>query len=213
MLPQSMDLLDPGRQAVFKQLKSFADDYILAGGTAIMFQIGHRLSYDFDCFSQKEPGMFLPTKIKSIFGQDILVQLQTSEMITVQTKDAIEISFIWHPFPILRPVVKTGFIPLFHLDDLVAHKAYTVGRRNVWRDYVDLFFLLHEKFYTLDVVIKLATEKFKGEFNEKLFLGQLTYFKDVEIIEAAFIKHDFTAIEIQSFLELQVEDHLKGRLI
>lgn len=44
MLQQYLDQLSPERQAVFKKLKHFADRFTLAGGTAIMLQIGHRLS-------------------------------------------------------------------------------------------------------------------------------------------------------------------------
>jgi len=40
-----------------------------------------------------------------------------------------------------------------------------------WRDYVDLFFFLKWRFYSIEKIITLAKEKFGGEFNEKLFLG------------------------------------------
>lgn len=209
MLPQYLDLLDKERQEIFKKLKKFANDYILAGGTAIMLQIGHRLSYDFDCFTQKELSPYLVVKAKKVFGTNLTVQLKTTEIITIKTKEGIEITFVWHPFPILQKTVKTKGISLFHLDDLMANKAYTVGRRNTWRDYVDLFFALHEKLYSLDKIIKLADKKFKGEFNEKLFLGQLTYFKDIKIVSANFIKHSFAPSYIQLFLEKQVEEYLK----
>lgn len=205
-------LLDPERQIVFNRLKQFAKDYVLAGGTGIMLQIGHRVSYDFDCFTQKELSPYLLTKAKRVFGTHLNLQFKSSEIITIKTAQNIEITFVWHPFPMLRPVIKTGTIPLFHLDDLVANKAYTLGRRNTWRDYVDLFFFLHKKRYSLKKIIELTEKKFSSEFSEKLFLGQLTYFKDVQIVPTQFLGQSFNPEYIQAFLEKQVEIYVHKRL-
>lgn len=40
-----LDQLDSERKRVFDKLAAFADTFVLAGGTAIMLQIGHRKSY------------------------------------------------------------------------------------------------------------------------------------------------------------------------
>lgn len=212
MLPQYTELLDPERQIVFNRLKQFAGDYILAGGTAIMLQIGHRFSYDFDCFTKKELSPYILIKAKKVFGVNLSLQFKSPEIVTVKTDRDIEITFVWHPFPVLRPVIKTGTIPLFHLDDLVANKVYTLGRRNTWRDYVDLFFFLHKKLYSLKKIIKLAGKKFSSEFNEKLFLGQLMYFKDIQIVPTKFLGQSFTSEYIQAFLEKQVEAYVQKSL-
>lgn len=45
-----LDQLDPERKRVFDKLAAFTDTFVLAGGTAIMLQIGHRKSFDFDLF-------------------------------------------------------------------------------------------------------------------------------------------------------------------
>ena len=79
-----------------------------------------------------------------------------------------------------NPLIKTEFLDLASVADISADKAITIGRRAVWRDYVDFFVLLKEKYYGITEIINFAKKKFKGEFNEALFLQQLTYFKDVE---------------------------------
>jgi len=86
-------------------------------------------------------------------------------------------------------------------NDLAANKAYNVGRRGAWRDYIDLFFLLKWKYYSIDKLIKLAELKFSGEFNSKLFLEQLVYFKDLTIATTDFLKESYTDSEIKEFLE------------
>lgn len=77
MLPQYTELLDPERQIVFNRLKQFAGDYILACGTAIMLQIGHRFSYDFDCFTKKELSPYILIKAKKVFGVNLSLQFKS----------------------------------------------------------------------------------------------------------------------------------------
>ena len=135
MLLPYLDRLDPGRQDIFHKLRAFADRFALAGGTAIMLQVGHRESYDFDCFSfEKLVPVQLFNKAKRVFGSSIRQQLQSEElsMITIPPHN-IEVHFVWHPYPTLQPPIQTDALPLFHRDDLVTNKALTIGRRGAWR--------------------------------------------------------------------------------
>jgi hypothetical protein len=66
-------------------------------------------------------------------------------------------------------------------------KAYALGRRSKWKDYVDLYFLLRDH-VALPELIHRAKALFKGAFNAKLFLEQLCYFDDVDMTEQV----DFT---------------------
>ncbi|MFH1175659.1 MAG: nucleotidyl transferase AbiEii/AbiGii toxin family protein [bacterium] len=52
-------LTEEGKK-LFPLLKNF-NDFYLAGGTALALQIGHRVSVDFDFFSEKE---ILPSLLK-----------------------------------------------------------------------------------------------------------------------------------------------------
>ncbi len=208
MLPPYLDQLDLDRQEAFKKLKHFASDFVLAGGTAIMLQIGHRLSFDFDCFSTSPLSPTLARKVRRVFGKIILPRVRTSEQLTFSTEKSVEVTFVYHPYKMLKQPIQTGYMPILHLDDLAANKAYTIGRRGVWRDYIDLFFLLKWKFYRVEKIIALAEKKFEGEFNDKLFLEQLAYFKDVDTIPITFLKESYEVSEIQSFLEEQVAKYI-----
>ncbi len=207
--PPYTEKLDKERQEVFKNLKKFSSDFVLAGGTAIMLQIGHRLSYDFDCFSMNLLPDSLLRKAKNIFGKTILPELDTREQLTFKTPKSVSVTFVYHPYHPVKPVIKTPFISLFDLDDLAANKAYTIGRRPAWRDYVDLFFFLKWNLYDINKIIKLTNEKFQGEFNEKLFLEQLVYYDDIDIFQTDFVKESYTHTFIQSFLGQKVEEYLK----
>lgn len=208
--PPYLVKLDPERREVYESLGAFADQFVLAGGTAVMLQIGHRLSYDFDCFTEKALNHdAILRKVKHTFGQQIRPHLQTDEVLSIKTPQNVEVTFVSHPFPLLKKPVKTTAIPLFHLDDLAAHKAYVIGRRPAWRDYVDLFFLLNWKLYTVEKLISLASKKFVGEFHDKLFLEQLTFFADIEIVPVKFLKDAYAPAEIKTYLERQVESYIK----
>ena len=76
MLLQYLEKLSPERQKVFRELKHFSKNFVLAGGTAIMLQIGHRMSYDFDCFSEKPLPRNTDKLAYDIFGRNIAIRLQ-----------------------------------------------------------------------------------------------------------------------------------------
>lgn len=204
-----MDQLNPERLKVFDKLAAFSDRFVLAGGTAIMLQIGHRLSYDFDCFCETDLPPTTLRRAKNIFGSSILPRVNTSDQISFSALPGIEVTFVYHPYLPLKQKIQTASLPIFHLDDLAANKAYTIGRRGAWRDYVDLFFLLKRGLYDIPGIIDFAEKKFAGEFNPKLFLEQLTYFSDLQIVPIEFLKESYAPSEIQSFLESQVESYVK----
>ncbi|OGK15034.1 hypothetical protein A2690_02895 [Candidatus Roizmanbacteria bacterium RIFCSPHIGHO2_01_FULL_39_12b] len=211
MLPPYLGQLNDARQQVFKKLASFSKDYVLAGGTAIMLQIGHRESYDFDCFSAKPFSENFTRKVIKIFNGAIKTN-ETDEVITFLTKDDVEMTFVTYPYKILRQVIKTNSLPLFHLDDLAANKAYTIGRRGQWRDYIDIFFLLKQNLYDIQSLISLTNQKYQGEFNEKLFLGQLAYFDDVKIVPVKFLKDNYSDNEVKTYLQKEVEKYTRSIL-
>ena len=64
---------------------------------------------------------------------------------------------------------------------LAAMKAFALGQRAKWKDYVDLYFIFKE--YSFSEVAKKARGLFKGEFNEKRFREQLSYFDDIDYSE------------------------------
>lgn len=206
-----LDQLDRGRQSVFHKLTEFADRFTLAGGTAIMLQIGHRASYDFDCFTPNQADITpnLLRKAKRVFGPQTLKILNNPEMLFVHTPEQVEINFVWYPYAPLKKPLPSESLPLSHLDDLAANKAFTLGHRPQWRDYIDLFFLMKWKYYDLSAIVALSEKKYQGEFNAKLFIKQLTYFDDVRIVETKFLKESYTVDEIKLFLDTAVREYLK----
>ncbi|MCB6599156.1 hypothetical protein LI118_17050, partial [Erysipelatoclostridium ramosum] len=70
-------------------------------------------------------------------------------------------------------------IKLPDLLTLAAMKAYALGRRAKWKDYVDLYFAMKD-YFPISAIVKKAKGIFGAEFNEKIFRAQLAYFKDID---------------------------------
>lgn len=204
------ETLDKVQKEVFQKLSNFADEYILAGGTAIMLLLNHRKSLDFDCFTDKSLDEKLLPKARQVFGDGINVQVDNPDLLLFTTPEEVKVDFVHFPYPPIYDLVKKEPISLFNLRDLASNKAYTIGRRATWRDYVDMFFLLQK--FDLGTIIKDSQKKFKGEFSEKLFLEQLVYYEDLEIIPIKFIKEAYAPKEIQDYLQKEVHKYTKTKI-
>lgn len=162
-------------------LKKFSDDFFLVGGTAIAFYIGHRRSIDFDLFSFKE---FKNLNIKRRILRTIKIEkIYVNKLgeFTISIK-GVKITFFQYPFEIKTQDKVNNIIRIPDLLTLAAMKAYALGQRAKWKDYIDLFFVI-KNYYGIDKIIKKAKQIFSSEFNEKIFRVQLAYFKDIDYSE------------------------------
>lgn len=204
-----LEILDEPRKLIFKKLKNFASLGYLSGGTALSLQISHRLSLDFDFFISKPLKRTLVKECREIFSQDIQVLYQTVDQLTFLTPANIKIDFVYYWYPLISPLIKTPFVNLASISDIAADKAETIGRRAIWRDYIDIFSLLKCELFSLEEIIASAKKKFAGEFNELLFLEQLVFFKDLKMEKISFLKENYSEAEIKKFLKGKVKRFLK----
>lgn len=202
------EILDNTRKNVFRKLKAFKKLGYLAGGTALSLQLKHRHSFDFDIFLKKEIGSRERILLRKNFKIEKTI-LSTSEQFSAITKNGINITLVFYPYKNLFPLIKTQSIPLLSFKDIAADKAFTIGRRGTWRDYVDIFFVLKEEKLSLAEIVKLGLKKFKEEFNEKLFLEQLIYFEDLGEFQISFIGKEYSEKEIKNYLINKVKKFQK----
>ena len=198
------EIFDTSRQKIFDKLKEFRNIGSLAGGTAIALLTGHRFSYDFDIFTSKKIPRRLLRKAIQIFGEKIQKLVDSSAELSFLTFDKIKVSFVHFPFPTFHRPIKTKSISIFDLRDLASNKAYVIGRRGEYRDYVDMFFML-KKGLKLKKIIKEAEKKFKGAFSERLFLEQLVYFGDLKDFHIDFLDEKCTPEQIQQFFQKEIK--------
>lgn len=161
-------------------IKRFSRSFGLVGGTAFALHLGHRRSVDFDLFTyEKFDRDAVLSKIRT-HTKSLDIYVKKTQELTL-TIDSIKTTFYRFPFPI---DYKDNFSDIIKMPDLLtlcAMKAFAVGQRAKWKDYVDLYFGL-KQFTTVDISTR-ARELFNGEFNPKLFRIQLNTFEDVDYRE------------------------------
>ena len=162
-------------------IKSFDKDFGLVGGTAIAFHIGHRRSIDFDLFTEK-PFNNLRVKAKITRREKISEILVNKTLEYTILINQVKLTFFQYPFKIEYADKLDGVIKMPDLLTLAAMKAYALGMRAKWKDYVDLYFIIKEH-YSIDKITQKAKQIFVGEFNEKIFRTQLSYFEDINYAE------------------------------
>jgi hypothetical protein len=162
-------------------IKDFSNDFGLAGGTAIALQLGHRRSIDFDLFANRMFDNFEIRKniIKSTKIQRIIKDEDGQYTVIVK---GVRLTFLQYPFKIIFSEKFDSWIKNPDLLTLAATKAYALGRRAKWKDYVDLYFII-KNHHPIQEIIKKSKNIFKNEFNEKIFRSQLAYFKDIDYSE------------------------------
>jgi len=194
------DILTGEQQRLLTLVKLFRQDFYLAGGTAIALQIGHRRSIDFDLFSGKP---LRTTKIINTISRDkhrIDATLEESREELTMIIDGIKMTFMEYPFDIRLSVNLDDIIMMPDLITLAATKAYSLGRRSKWKDYIDLYFILRD-YFPLQDVSREAKKIFGGGFNERLFREQLCYFTDIDFSEGIeFVRGAVDNKVVQEFL-------------
>jgi hypothetical protein len=194
------EVLNNDQKQLLPLLKLFRREFCLVGDTAIALQIGHRESVDFDLFKATS---FSSKKILSkIDSQNhkYVITRRVSEQLNINILN-VKMTFFEYPYPIGRSVdfEKTVFMP--DLLTLSAMKAFALGRRSKWKDYVDLYFLLKEHFTIMQIGQKAASI-YGQEFSEKLFRAQLAFHKDINYSEEVkfFPGFEVKPEEVKQFL-------------
>ena len=181
ILASHKEILTPEQIKLLPLLRKFSKDFGLVGGTAIAFYLGHRRSIDFDMFSYKSfSNATLRRKIKNTHT----IQKTFKDELGQYTFFINGVQFTFYHFPYeIKFSKKFGdYAKLPDLLTLSAMKAFALGGRNKWKDYVDLYFIIKD-YFTVNEIAKKAKELFAGEFNEKIFRNQLAYFDDINYAE------------------------------
>jgi len=96
--------------------------------------------------------------------------------------NGVKVTFFQFPYQVEFNKRFAGIIRISDLLTLAAMKAFAIGQRAKWKDYVDLYFIMN-KYHGIDQIVKKAEELFGKEFNEKIFRTQLAYLDDVSYEE------------------------------
>lgn len=175
------EILNNRQKELLPLMAQFRREYYLVGGTAIALYIGHRRSIDFDLFKFSGINHKRNLDKLSATGFNHLVTRRVTEQMNLIINE-VKVTFFQYPF-LINPSTKfEDYFRLPSLLQLAAMKAYALGRRSKWKDYVDLYYLLHEHF-TLNDISAEATRIFGELYSEKMFRSQLCFFDDIDYTE------------------------------
>jgi hypothetical protein len=159
----------------------FSKNFGLVGGTAVALQIGHRRSIDFDLFSASKFGnQSLLNQILDFKAPNEIIVNKLGEL--TLTLNGVKFTFFRFPYNIVYSENLAGIIKMPSLLTLAAMKAFAIGQRSKWKDYVDMYFILKDH-YSVQEISAAGKKEFGNQFNEKLFRSQLAYFDDISYKE------------------------------
>jgi len=194
------EILTLAQLELLPAVKLFGKNFGLVGGTAIALHLGHRESLDFDLFSFKEFNNYsIKSKITKHGAIDAVLVNKKGEYTFLI--NGVKFTFFQFPYKVNFSESFSDIVKVPDLLTLAAMKAFALGRRSKWKDYVDLYFILNSNHSILEIVAK-GLEIFGNEFNEKIFRVQLAYFDDIDYSEKVIFQPGFEVADetIRSFL-------------
>ena len=199
------EVLTQSATALLPYLARFKGFY-LVGGTALALQMGHRSSVDFDLFSEMPLSAGLLAQVKRICSPySVIVTYRSSEQLNVLI-GGIKTTFLFFPYLVIDTFVSYQGLSLASIREIATMKAFAIGKRLAFKDYVDWYFMLKEKKVTIGEVITLSQKKFGSDFNDRLFLGQLVSLADISPQTIDFLHDAVYKTDIEQFLERAVKE-------
>ncbi len=131
--------------------------------------------------------------------QPYTVTRRVDEQLNLTIND-VKFTFFEYPYPVEATCKFEDIIKLPDLLTLAAMKAFALGRRSKWKDYVDLYFILKDH-YSVKEIVEIADRIYVQLFSEKLFRAQLSYFDDIDYSEEVeYLTKPPSNAEIKNFL-------------
>ncbi len=175
------EILTVKQNELLPYLKLFKRKFYLVGGTAIALHLGHRRSVDFDLFSLTGINKKDVRQKLTRFPFKIIKISEDTDQIHFLIND-VKITFFSYPYKIDHPLYLGQYLPMPSLLSLAAMKAYALGRRAKWKDYVDLYFIIKDHL-SVSEISREALNIFGQFYSEKLFREQLAFHKDIDYSE------------------------------
>lgn len=194
-----LEIFSHQQEELLKHLAAFKRKYFLVGDTAIALHLGHRRSIDFD--------LFTPTAIEKSRLRKKLTLIPFKQIPLFEDVDQLHIlinqvklTFFHYPFLIDCPHKVLNYFRMPDLLSLATMKAFALGRRAKWKDYVDLYFIIKD-YYSIEDISTKAKQIFGDQYSEKLFRQQLAFHKDIDYTETVeFLVNEPPVNAIRDFL-------------
>ena len=203
------EILTTEQVALMPLVKAFAKEFYLVGGTVIALHLGHRESIDFDLFTDRE---FDNGEVRAVIARGRLnvdrVLRDEAGQYTLMIR-GVHFTFFHYPYRIPCARKLPGVIKMPDLLTLAAMKAFALGRRAKWKDYIDLYFII-KGHHTVEEISSRAMVIYGHEFNQRIFREQLAFHKDINYTEGVSFKRGF-AVKEEIIRKALIEFSLQSR--
>lgn len=159
--------------------------FYFTGGTPLSaFYLQHRMSEDIDLFSEQE--IYLPS-IRA-FLKKIEKKLSISKIdytnflglhsfqLFFQNNEILKVDFNYYPFPRIERGIKYSDLAIDSILDIAVNKVHTIAMKPRARDFIDIYFIIKEKIFSFNELLKEAKIKFDWhidplQLGSRLFLA------------------------------------------
>jgi hypothetical protein len=147
-----LEVLPPAQLTLWPLLRELPDDFVLYGGTAIALRLGHRVSVDFDFFSDEPLSGARKDRLKaeiSFLRDAEVIQNEPNSLTLLVPVDqsSVKVSFFGglSMGRIARPDKTDDEVAcVASLEDLLAHKLKVIHDRAEGKDYQDIAEMLDQ---------------------------------------------------------------------
>lgn len=170
--------LPENQQHIFGLLQKtdLINEFYLAGGTGQTLQLGHRISVDFDFFSETDLTISsLIQELKEVGNVKITSEQKNTLYIFLND---IRLSFITYKYKMTDDFLITGNLKIAGIKDIAGMKLYAVCQRGSKKDFIDIFYLL--KSFSLKELLTIYKIKYERLDYNYVILKSLIYFDDAE---------------------------------
>jgi len=153
-------------------------DAVLAGGTALALQIGHRISLDLDFFTASAFDVESVISAIRTTGQKFRV-LAEGEGHLVMDIEGVKFSLFRYDYPFLDKLAHHQGVTISGILDIAAMEIRAISQRGTKRDFVDMYFILQK--IPFHKVAEHMVRRFGKERVNPILIGKaLSYFADAD---------------------------------
>jgi hypothetical protein len=179
-----LNILPASQRALWKELKATPKHFVLYGGTALALRLGHRVSEDFDFFTNAtfEP-QDLAEQILYLRDGNVTLLRENTLTVVLDRNGPVSVSF-FGGLGLTRvsspdAAIENG-VQVASLLDVAGCKMAVVQKRAEAKDYLDIAALL-ESGISLPKALAAAKAIYGDQFEPRTTLRALSYFADGDL--------------------------------
>ncbi len=173
------EILPDSQQQLWPELKPASKlDFVLYGGTAIALRLGHRISIDFDFFTEKNIEKKKLLECFPFIAEGVTLQEELNTL-SILTSNNVKVSFFGGiSFGRLNnpEFTEDQALLVASLDDLMATKLKVILQRIEAKDYKDIAAMVKSGI-KLETGLALARKLYGNTFQPSESLKAMVYFK------------------------------------